>query len=439
MQFLRIIWARRMIVLVSTLSALLAAFLVSQILPPRYQAQSRLLLDVRPDPVSGEAIASQFARAYTKTQENLLRDTRVVGMVVDDLGLMKDPDLQEQFRKGGGEDPGEFRSWIAQRIIGNTQAKVVEASNILEITYTGTDPQLVRQIADALRSAYMKATSSFRRESARQTADWYTQQTQKAQARLSEAEAVKTQYERQYGLILQGETDVDNTRLQALAGASVPTASAPISGGVPSSAASGQLAQVEAALSQAAQTLGPNHPEMQDLQRRRAALASQVAQDRAASSAAAGAASRAANAGAGVSSRAYEAQKSRVIAQRDKLDRLRQLQTEVDVRREQYSKTATRAAELRQQAEAPESGLTLLGSAITPERPVFPNMPLILLGGFGFGFAFGILIALLAELLARRVRSAEDMVRAVDVPLLAVISSPSEQKLLEPARPVSVA
>jgi uncharacterized protein involved in exopolysaccharide biosynthesis len=448
MQFLRIIWARRIIVLVSTFSALLGAFLISEMLPRRYQAQSRLLLDMT-DPVSGETIAANAARSYIKTQENLLRDARIVGGVVDQLGLTSDFSLQQEFLKSGSANQSEFRAWIARRIIENTQAKVVEASNILEITYSGSNPQRVAQIANALRDAYVTTTSSFRRDAARRTADWYDQQTQKAQMRLSEAEAAKTQYERQHGLVLQGDTDLDSARLQALAGASAPVSSGAPAAGAPSrapssSAASAQLGQAEAALAQASQTLGPNHPELQELQRRRAALAAQVAQERAsfaqdsaASNAAAGAASRAAAAGSGAGIRAYEAQKSRVMAQRDKLDRLRQLQTDVDVRRDQYTKTLMRTAELRQQADTPAGGLTLLGSAVTPESPVYPNVPLILLGGFGFGFALGILIALLTELLARRVRGVEDMVRAVDVPLLAVIGSP-EQKLLEPARRAQV-
>jgi uncharacterized protein involved in exopolysaccharide biosynthesis len=420
-----------MIVLVSTISAVVAALVVSQLLPPRYQAQSRLMLDVAtPDPVTGESIATQFARAYTKTQENLFRDTRVVGAVVDELGLARDPELQRQYQAAGGE-AGDFRGWIAQKIINNTQAKLVEGSNILEITYTGNDPRRVRDIADALRNAYVKATSSFRRESARQTANWYAQQTEKARQRLAQAEAVKTQFERQHGLILEGGSDVDSTRLQALAGQGPSGGSAPSVGALTSSPAATQLAQAEAALAQASQTLGPNHPEMQELQRRRAALARQVAQDRSASLAAVNAAARAANSGAGAPAAAYQAQRSKVIAQRDKLDQLRQMQTEVDVRREQYTKTATRAAELRQEAEAPETGLTMLGSAVVPERAVFPNMPLILLGSFGFGLVFGVLLALLVELVSRRIRSTEDMVRAVDVPLLAVISSPSDQKLLE--------
>jgi uncharacterized protein involved in exopolysaccharide biosynthesis len=170
---------------------------------------------------------------------------------------------------------------------------------------------------------------------------------------------------------------------------------------------------------------------MQELQRRRASLAATAAQERsaalAAANAAAGVAARSANAGASAANQAYQAQRSRVIGQRGELEQLRRLQSEVDVRREQYSKTAARAAELRQQAEAADPSATLLGAATTPTSPASPNKPLILAGALGFGLAFGVLLALLLELLNRRVRGIEDMAVVTQVPLLAVISVPGDR------------
>jgi uncharacterized protein involved in exopolysaccharide biosynthesis len=135
-----------------------------------------------------------------------------------------------------------------------------------------------------------------------------------------------------------------------------------------------------------------------------------------------GAAASAAAAGAGAIDRAMQAQKSRVIAQRDKLGRLMQLQAEVDLRRDQYNKTAAKAADLRQQSAVAMTGLTILGSASTPQKPAFPNMPLILFGSLFLGLGTGVVVAFLVELFGRRVRGAEDLQAIRDVPLLAVIA-----------------
>jgi uncharacterized protein involved in exopolysaccharide biosynthesis len=212
------------------------------------------------------------------------------------------------------------------------------------------------------------------------------------------------------------KTDLDTARLRALSAEGVSTASAPIA--PTASAASIQLAQIDARIAEASKTLGPNHPELQALRAERASVAGIAAQDQAAARSAAAAAS-VSNAGA-VNS-AVAAQRSRVIAQGDKLQKLNQLQAEVNLRRELFEKSSGRAAELRQEAATAETGLTELGAAVTPKDPSFPNMWLIIPGTLALGLGMGVLVALLAEMFGRRVRCIEDLQFGIDAPLLGVI------------------
>lgn len=419
-QFLRILWARRLIIVAATISCVVGAFIVTQIVPPRYQAHSRVMMDlVKPDPVTGQLTSPQFARAYTKTQIELIKDYRVAGQVVDDLGWTNDPTLSAQYQSRARGDDRDFRRWLAQRVIDGINVKAIDASNILEITFTSNTPDGARSLADAVREAYINSSLAFRRDSARRTAEWYTVQADKAKTVLATAETSKSAYEREHGIILQdNKIDLDSARLAALAQSAGAPMMAPMATGP--SAAEIQLAQVDAAISQASRTLGPNHPDLLAMQQQRIVLARQAAEQRSASSAMTGAAASAARVGAGM----LEAQKSKVIGQRDKLEQLRALQAEVDLRRDQYMKASTRAAELRLEAEAGETGLTSLGSAVTPQNPVFPNMPLIMFGSLGIGFAFGLLIALLTELFGRRVRGVEDLSAAIAAPILTVIAGP---------------
>src|SRR3546814_11759287 len=97
-QFFAILWARRAFVFVTTAAALLGAAFVVLLLPPRYEAKSRVMLNfIKPDPVTGEVISSSFARTYTKTQTELILDYRVAGQVVDKLGLAGNPELTSEF------------------------------------------------------------------------------------------------------------------------------------------------------------------------------------------------------------------------------------------------------------------------------------------------------------------------------------------------------
>ncbi len=426
-QFFRILWVRRGITLTTLIAALIGAVGILKLIPASYEAQSRIMLDiVRPDPVTGETLSSSFARAYTKTQIELIRDYRVAGRVVDALGWTGSADLAAEHRASGSDT--EFRRWLAQRIIDRTDARLIDASNILEISYSGTRPEPAAIIADALRAAYEEQTILFKQQAATRNAQWFERQTIELRQQLAAAEARKAEFERANNIVLNDDaSDAESARLAALA-SSAPAApmvsAAPMAAAI-STPSQAQLAQIDAAIAAASQTLGPNHPDLQNLQRQRAAIAESAGREMAQARAAArggGAVSSGPSIGA-----MFSAQQQRVLAQRGLVAEARQLLADVNVLREQLSRTATRAAQLQQEAQSTETGLTRLGSAVAPDGPTFPRTMPVVLGSLALGFAFGILLSLLIELLNRRVRSADDLV-INGVPVIGVMSAPLPTK-----------
>ena len=105
----------------------------------------------------------------------------------------------------------------------------------------------------------------------------------------------------------------------------------------------------------------------------------------------------------------FTQQQQRVLAQRGKTDEARQLAVDVAVLREQVANSAKRAAEFEQEAQSVETGLSFLGNAVTPTSPSFPKVPLVILAAISIGLALGIGLALLSELLKRRVRGPSDL------------------------------
>ena len=87
--------------------------------------------------------------------------------------------------------------------------------------------------------------------------------------------------------------------------------------------------------------------------------------------------------------------------------------------RGQVANAAKRTADLTQEADSTETGLSYLGSAVAPKSAEFPKIPLVILGGLFLGLAIGAGIAILIELLRRRVRAPTDLVFE-GVPLLGV-------------------
>src|SRR6478609_4574591 len=117
-QFLRILWARRWIILGLTATCMVGALIVASILPPRWEAHSRVMLElVKPDAVTGQVIQSASTRAYVATQKELIKDYAVAGQVADDLGLLSDPSLIRQYQSRPESDKRDFRRWVTQLIV----------------------------------------------------------------------------------------------------------------------------------------------------------------------------------------------------------------------------------------------------------------------------------------------------------------------------------
>lgn len=423
-QFLRIIWAYRTIIGGLMLVCLIVSVIFVQLAKPRYEGQSRVMLDiVKPDPVTGQVISSPFVRAYTKTQIELVQDYQVANRVVDNLGWLNRPGIQSWFRSSKKSEGVDFKQWAADQIVAGTSARLIEGSNILEISYASDNPQRAREVSDALRKAYVDMSLQSRQEAAKRNAEWYETQAEKAKGLLLRSEETKAKYERETGIVLQdGEVDVESARLVALAQQGAAPIVAPTA--QTSSPTELQLAQLDAELAQAAKTLGPNHPQLVDARRRREILAAQVSRERSAGGAAAAAAASAARATSGM----LEAQKAKVMGQREQVERLRLMQADVNLRREQYNQAATRAAQLRQEAEISVAGATPLGAAVTPQEPVFPNKPLIVGASVPVGAILGLLLALLLEFAGRRIRGADDLASIVKAPVLGVIQSDAPKR-----------
>lgn len=102
-------------------------------------------------------------------------------------------------------------------------------------------------------------------------------------------------------------------------------------------------------------------------------------------------------------------QTRKVLEQRGKVGEAQRLAADVTVLREQFSTTASRSAQLQQEAQSIESGLTLLGDAVAPDEPVFPKTGLMMAASLALGLVGGIVAALAMEVVRRRVRGTEDL------------------------------
>lgn len=439
-QFLRILIARRWLVFGTALVCLVTAIIVGFFLPKNYEGKARVVLDlVKPDPVTGQMLSSGFARAYTQTQFELIRDRGTMGAVVDQLGWAQSPAVVKVFA-ANAQTADEARATMADMLIGRTDVRMIAASNIMEIIYRGQSPEQARSLAGLIRSVYLDSSLRLRKEEAQHNADWYQQQLDRAQHALSLAEAAKTKFQRENGIVLeQDQQQLSSltsgaTAAQAAAATSAPAAVVPEAA---SSALRLQLAELDQRLVTASTQLGPNHPAYQAMQRQRAALAAQIQNVERAALAAASATASAAASGAVRMRQEMEAQKARFLQYGDKYDQLAAMQRDIDQRKVQYQNLAERLSQLRLEANTTEAGMSALGDPVADDAPAGLPMSVLWLVAAGFGLVLGLLFAVLVEMLARRVRGIEDLEHIAPVPVLAMLSEREPRggwlrKLLKP-------
>jgi len=438
MQFLRILAARWRMILATTLACLAVATVIANLIPKRYPATARVMLDIsKPDPVTGRTMDANSARAYMQTQIQLLSDLRVAGQVVDNLGLANNPETIERYASTGLTDlEGGIRTWLAQQIINNTAARPVSGSNLLEIVYQGSTPESSKQTVTALRDAYIETSLNFRTDAAGRTGDWYVEQAGKAAQQLSVAEANMSRFMQENNIIIVDGMDADLARLQSLqsavssartgqGGADV-TAASRLSNDPVSDQLALQLATIEDELALAAARLGPAHPTYKALTARRNTLASALAKAQADSRAGVAAVSGASRQSVVQLEAELAEQERKVLARKPLMDQYVTLSREVELRRAQFEKSKEKAADLRLEADVSETPLVILGAAQVSKTPSYPKIPLVMGLSAFFGLVLGVLSALITEFVARRVRGPEDLAYATGVPVMVTVGAASQ-------------
>jgi uncharacterized protein involved in exopolysaccharide biosynthesis len=427
----RILWARRLVVLTPMVFSLLGGVYVMLTAPPRYEASSRVMLDIiKPDPITGFRVTSKTYDAYVTSQMNVIHDIQVTGPVVDSLGWVDNPAMYASWQTA--PDKGDdFRRWAANRLAFGVGTELVQGTNILKIKFQAVTPEFARVVADNLRTAYIDNSVTQQRDSARAASASYAIQADKMVAHLVELEIRKGQLERELGVILPDEgPDLDTQKLERMAG-TVRTAQPPQMVRDNTQGMRLQMAQLDQVIASATDTLGPNNPNLIRMKHQRDMLAAQI-EALTPRTPAGDFVMRQAEVSAGI----MRDQASKVLQQSSKALTLHLVNDEIKRTRELYQKAAEKGGKQHQLANLSDASLTPVGQTESNPVAVFPNAPLIIGGSSGLGLLFGALLALFLEALERRVRSEQALRAAAQTALVKSIPRfplPAEPK---PVRPV---
>lgn len=446
-QFLLILRARYRVVLLVLLAAISAAVVAGLVLPKKYTAQTSLLVDVRtPDPVAGVGMSGVIAPSYMATQVDIIGGDLVAMRVMKMLKLDDDPETKAAWlRATGGR--GSMDAWLAKELQSGLVVQPARESNVINITYKGGDADYVAQAANAFAQAYLDTNLSLKTEPARLYASWFDEQTKVSRDKLEEAQARLSDYQQKAGIVSSDErVDYESAKLAQIS-AQLTTVQGETTDSQSKRNARGDtvaevmqsslinslkadVARLQSKVDENNVNLGVNHPSRQRAEAELASLKARLASESGRISASIETAYRVGKDRERELQGAVNAQKTRVLALNKQRDELNVYRRDVEAAQRAYETVSQSASQTRLQSLTNQTNVVRLDTATTPVDPSSPKMLLNLLIAAFAGTLLGIGLALVLELTNRRVRSSEDLMQMLDLPVLASISSSGNQRRL---------
>ena len=297
-QFLLILWARRKVVLSAFGATVVVALVVSLFLPKEYTATVALVIDVKsPDPIAGMVIQGMMTPGYMATQIDIIGSERVALRAVKLLGIDKNEDAVARWKEAS-KGKLALENYYAGLLRAKLDIKPSRESNVINLNFSGPDPQFAASVANAFAQAYIETSIELRAEPARQYATWFEERQKVMRANLEGAQSKLVAYQQEKGIIVTDDRVMDNetARLNELTSLLAAAQDQKADASSRQKAGSSELSQdvmqspviqsmkaeinrAEAKLAEVSTNLGKNHPQVQQLEAQVDGLQQQLRQE----------------------------------------------------------------------------------------------------------------------------------------------------------------
>lgn len=357
-----IVFKARFLLILFTLALTVSATVVfTKLQPNRYEANTSLVLNFNgASPFEESAMPAQYGSSYVATQLDIISSQSVALKVVDKLNL-GNGNLAALTGSGDESDVDISKNAIANELRNQLNVQPSRDSRVVNITFKSKNPKLAAKIANAFADAYIEKNLELSIEPAARSAQWFDDQTQVFRQRREEAQKRLTDYQQEMGIIMIDERlDTETNRLNELSKNYVD--------------AQAKTYDIKS------RQLGENHPEYIRAIKREESLHASL-----------------------------EDQKMKFLKIKQQRDKLEVLAREVEAERQAYEEMRKRYYETTLESQFNQSNIAILNRATTPTKASSPNFLLNVVSSVFLGGIIGFVIAFLAEIFDRRVRTEEDI------------------------------
>ncbi|MGH8822314.1 MAG: chain length determinant protein EpsF, partial [Rhodoferax sp.] len=365
------------------------------------------------------------------------------------LRLDEDPASKASWLKAT-KGHGDFDAWLASSLLKGLQVRPARESNVIDITYIGRNPEDTAEVANAFAQAYLEVSLSLATEPARQNSDWFNEQTKAARTALELAQTRLSAQQKKDGIVssddridyetarlgqistqltaVQAET-MDSQSKRNARGSTVEVMQSPLINSL-----KGDVARLQARVQELSVNLGPNNPQLQQAQSQLATIKAQLADETGRIAASIDTTYRVNKDREKDLQAALAIQKAKVLKLNEQRDDLNVYRRDVEAAQRAYDAVTQSASQTRLQSLSTQTNVVRLNTATAPLIASSPKLRLNMLIAAFAGTLLGVAYAMLLELMNRRVRSAEDLVQMLDLPVLGAISSNGQPRRLPGAR-----
>ena len=451
-QFWRVLQKRRLLVLGSLIAIVLLVTAVSLILPKRYEASARILLDLDGNDNLGlEQVVMPIGldlNTKLETQIRIAQSDTIATSVIKQLGLPQNKDFAGKLVVSGNQDFDsvdlETRAKLMKAFHKSLNVQLIPKTQIVEVHFRCKDPQLASQIANAVAGTYIEHNFQTKYKATLQTSDWLTKQLDDLKKHAEESQQKLTDYQKKTGILGTDETHniiLDkledlNKGLSAAEGDRIVkeakyriamTENPELIANIAPESVLGALykerAEARAEYAQLAAKYGASYRRAFQLQSQLTELDGAIQQEIKKVGDAVGADYQASLKAEQMLQTSFDKQKGEAYKLNEDAIQYAILRRDVESSRDLYDGLLKKLKEAGIMAGLKSSNINIIDQASQPIEPVEPNIPLNIALGLMGGLLGGVALAFIVENIDNSIRTPQDIETYCQLPSLGVIPS----------------
>lgn len=195
---------------------------------PLFTASASVMIDQRQRSVTQmQEVMSDLPAQTTvvDTQVELIRSRTIAGRVVDDLGLVRDPEFNARLRGGLFGKPAPAATPEAQRrqreatinaVLSRLKVERRGLTFVIDIRFTSQNPAKASQVATAFAERYLTSQLDAKLEATDRANRWLAQQVERLGGEVRQSEQAVAQYQAQRGLLAATGSQLTEQRVSQL-------------------------------------------------------------------------------------------------------------------------------------------------------------------------------------------------------------------------------